>query len=198
MNKVNNNNNSSSSDEDSCGCTCNSSTSTNSSSNSISSERNLKEDTIERSNNNNINSTNKNAKSNVSLSVLEEPENEESMTFLVDSVLPCTIGGLQIQKLQWSDFKGTPNYDMRWSAHVYWGINYTYTVRQLPASNKRVSYMILPEVCVWMRNRSWTKKQVAHLLNHEQGHYLIGCFCGLEFKKQALAFKFTDNYRCEI
>lgn len=117
----------------------------------------------------------------------------------MDNVLPCKIGGLSIKKLEWSDFKGTPNYDLKWMAHAFWGIGYNYEVTQKQASNKKVAYVIDPiEIKVWLKRKSWTKKISSHLLNHEQGHYIIGCLCALEFKKQATSAKFSDNYRLEI
>lgn len=35
---------------------------------------------------------------------------------------------MRIKKLSWDDFKGTPNPDMPWKAHIYWGISYSYEV----------------------------------------------------------------------
>ncbi|KAL4430453.1 hypothetical protein ABPG74_013303 [Tetrahymena malaccensis] len=123
---------------------------------------------------------------------------DEQSSFPLDQILPCIVGNLRIKKLTWLDFSGTPNYDLKWSAHAFWGINYTYTVQQKAAKNKKVSYIIKPEVNVWLKKKSWAKKQNPHLLNHEQGHYILGCFCGLEFKKQMMSYNFTDNYRFEI
>ena len=37
-----------------------------------------------------------------------------------------------------------------------------------------------------------------HLLHHEQGHYVLGCLCALEFEKRCKEQRFSDNYRYEI
>jgi hypothetical protein len=39
--------------------------------------------------------------------------------------------------------------------------------------------------------RSWVRsdKKSAHLLNHEQGHYLLGAICGLELMRRVDAKK---------
>lgn len=36
------------------------------------------------------------------------------------------------------------------------------------------------------------------LLKHEQGHYLIGSICALEFFFKCKMFYFSENYRSEI
>jgi len=49
---------------------------------------------------------------------------------------------------------------------------------------KNSKFRIKVNIKVELKDKSWTTKFNNHLLNHEQGHYLIGCICALEFKKK--------------
>lgn len=51
---------------------------------------------------------------------------------------------------------------------------------------------------VHVNKTSWVRHESDWLLSHEQGHYLIGCLCALEFKKLAMMENFTPNYKTEI
>lgn len=66
---------------------------------------------------------------------------------------------------------------MRWSAHVYWNIEY-HVIRTGKRPTVSASVQMLP--------KSWVKehKKCSHLLNHELGHFLIGNLCALEFLRR--------------
>lgn len=49
-----------------------------------------------------------------------------------------------------------------------------------------------------MKDKSWRKVEIDHLLFHEQGHYLIGCLCALEFQRKCREYKFSSNYKQEV
>lgn len=65
---------------------------------------------------------------------------------------------------------------MPWSAHIYWWIEYQIT----DYKKKKI------KVKLHISSRSWVRpeKKSAHLLNHEQGHYIIGGLCALEFLRR--------------
>lgn len=65
---------------------------------------------------------------------------------------------------------------MPWSAHIYWHIEYKIT----DMDKKKVTANLI------IGKRSWVReeKKCDHLLNHEQGHYLIGALCVLEFLRR--------------
>lgn len=65
---------------------------------------------------------------------------------------------------------------MPWSAHIYWWIDY----KVQETAKKRVL------VELHLSDKSWVRpnKKCAHLLNHQQGHYLIGALCVLEFMRR--------------
>jgi hypothetical protein len=54
-------------------------------------------------------------------------------------------------------------------------------------------------VCLLISKRSWVREErkCAHLLNHEQGHYLIGALCVLEFLRRIDAKKKNSHEKFE-
>lgn len=103
---------------------------------------------------------------------------DEQYESLADEVLPLRFGSLlTVPRLNWENFPGPANEAMKWSAHVYWNIEY-HVVRTSKKPSVSVGVHILP--------KSWVKhhKKCAHLLNHEQGHFLIGNLCALEFVRR--------------
>lgn len=60
---------------------------------------------------------------------------------------------------------------MPWSAHIYWWIDY----KIVDEKKKKIT------AGLHLSNKSWVKcdRKCSHLLNHEQGHYLIGAMCVL-------------------
>ena len=79
---------------------------------------------------------------------------------------------------------------MPWSAHIYWSIEYKITD---PLKGKLAVNLIIAK-------KSWVReeKKCDHLLAHEQGHFIIGGLCVLEFlrrvdsKKKNSLEKFED------
>ena len=65
---------------------------------------------------------------------------------------------------------------MAWSAHIYWHIDY----RILCYQTRRVEVNLIISKNSWVR----PEKKCDHLLQHEQGHYLIGALCVLEFMRR--------------
>lgn len=65
---------------------------------------------------------------------------------------------------------------MPWSAHIYWWIDYKIS------DDKKTKL----SVGLHIGDKSWVRcdRKCAHLLNHEQGHYLIGAICVLEFLRR--------------
>lgn len=97
----------------------------------------------------------------------------------MNDFLPISIRGILIRKLDWTDFSSEPDPTMSFSAHVYWHVNYSYTT----INNNGVIRVRTVIANVNVSNKSWVKKKSDWLLSHEQGHYLIGCLCALEFKR---------------
>jgi|JI6StandDraft_1071083.scaffolds.fasta_scaffold02476_6 hypothetical protein len=107
-----------------------------------------------------------------------EPHSEEHYESLVNELLPLRFGSLlTVPRLGWEHFPGAANEAMKWSAHVYWNIDY-----HVNHSGKKPSV----NVNVHILPKSWVKnhKKCAHLLNHEQGHFLIANLCALEFLRR--------------
>lgn len=49
-------------------------------------------------------------------------------------------------------------------------------------------------MCCKLLEKSWTKSnEYGDLLEHETGHYLIGCLCALEFKRKAELMEFCNT-----
>jgi hypothetical protein len=99
--------------------------------------------------------------------------------------------------LTWEDFQAPPDHSSRFYAHTYWKISYSYSV-VIKGSKACVN---LNAKCLFEKNRAWVKceHKSQELLEHEQGHYYIGCLCALMFKKRIRAASFTKaNYQDEI
>lgn len=81
-----------------------------------------------------------------------------------------------LRSLSWEDFPGEVEVRMPWSAHIYWSIDYRITD---PQKGKLTVNLVIAK-------RSWVReeKKCDHLLGHEQGHYLIGGLCALEFLRR--------------
>lgn len=52
-------------------------------------------------------------------------------------------------------------------------------------------YKLDVNIKVNMNPKSWKKTEYEELLQHETGHYLIGCLCALEFKRRCCLNLFT-------
>ncbi|CAD8179024.1 unnamed protein product [Paramecium octaurelia] len=113
-------------------------------------------------------------------------------------VLPVTINGIKILKIDWSYFTATPNMQSPWKAHCYWTVGYTFDInmRKMKRS-QNIRYRLIIQSWCCLNNKSWVKTKWDRLLEHETGHYLIGCLCALDFKQKADKFKYTKNYRME-
>jgi len=85
-------------------------------------------------------------------------------------------------KLTWADFSAQPDKNSRFHAYSYWKINYSYTYT---ISSEKVLVNVKTK-CIFEKERSWVKPEfmTQELLEHEQGHYYIGCLCALAFKKR--------------
>jgi hypothetical protein len=91
------------------------------------------------------------------------------------NILPIKIGNLiSIRKLTWRDFPGRPSKKLTFSAHIFWHIYYS-------LEKGRIS-----NVSVEISPNSWVRKhrRSEDLLAHEQGHYIIGCLCAMEFLRR--------------
>lgn len=85
---------------------------------------------------------------------------------------------------------------MPWSAHIYWAIEYSFKKRK-----NRKKPDVLAQVVV--QAGSWVRPEMKSdaLLEHEMGHYLIGCLCALEFLKRVdssrvpLSYNFAEYVR---
>ncbi|KRX02766.1 hypothetical protein PPERSA_02256 [Pseudocohnilembus persalinus] len=117
----------------------------------------------------------------------------------INNILPVKIGSLQIKKMNWKDLGGKIPENSPYKAHIYWNISYNYDVQIIPTVGmQKMQYKVLVKTWVSISNKSWHKMKVDHLLNHEQGHYLLGCLCALEFEKQCTEKSFSSNYRQEV
>ena len=100
-------------------------------------------------------------------------------------------------KLTWDDFAGKVDHSSKFHAHTYWKIHYSFR----PTFLKEYVKIQVKIKCFLDRKASWVKPEYRshELLNHEQGHYDIGCLCAREFKKRVKATKFSvTKYRIEL
>lgn len=54
-------------------------------------------------------------------------------------------------------------------------------MKKMKKSNN-IRYKLTINAWCSLNNKSWVKNKWDRLLEHETGHYLIGCLCALEFK----------------
>ena len=103
------------------------------------------------------------------------------------------IGTLTIKLLTWDDFKSEPIPNSQWKAHTYWCVGYTFDIkmRKMKKSNNIkleyvniVRYRLSMNTWAQLSDRCWVRNKWPRLLEHETGHYIIGCLCALEFKKR--------------
>jgi hypothetical protein len=62
-------------------------------------------------------------------------------------------------------------------AHIWWAIDYEFVSRK----DFKVPYV---KATARVLSKSWVANEDLKLLEHEYGHYLIGCLCALEFEKR--------------
>ncbi|CAD8084899.1 unnamed protein product [Paramecium sonneborni] len=110
-----------------------------------------------------------------------------------DSSSSINQNNLDLRKLTWDDFQGTPPKNESAQAQIRWKIGYNYQVRQ---DDDKIQVM----VDVWCKidPSSWQKDKIDEVLHHQQGHFYIGMICALSFKKRVQEFNFSQNYKHEI
>ncbi|CAD8048559.1 unnamed protein product [Paramecium sonneborni] len=75
--------------------------------------------------------------------------------------------------------------------------NSSYSLKRQSPANQKIKL----QVSCKFSEKSWAKSTTDNeLLEHETGHYLIGCLCALEFKRQIeqLGILKSDNHKSEI
>ena len=99
-------------------------------------------------------------------------------------------------KISWDDFKGQPLENSWFLAVIYWYINYDIIIKEAHPKFK----VVVSAKCFMNKNKSWVKHQeYEELLEHEQGHYNIGCLCALMFEKRVKRTQFLkETYKEEI
>lgn len=100
-------------------------------------------------------------------------------------------------KLTWDDFQGEPSYDVEYLGFCSWKVIYSFTVL-FDGDKANVS---MNAKCFLDKSKSWIKAEYKskELLEHEQGHYYIGCICAMTFKKRVLDADISrENYQAEI
>lgn len=112
------------------------------------------------------------------------------------SPAPERIAWSENRKLEWSDFKGSPNTDEGWGASTASGMSQVYTVDGRGFLNKNkvtVTAHFYPEYS-WVRHREKT----AHLLGHEQTHFDITEYHARLLQSRLEAYDFTSNSKVEV
>lgn len=99
-------------------------------------------------------------------------------------------------KISWEDFKGQPLENSWFLAVIYWYVNYDIIVKEISPKFK----VEVCAKCFMNKNKSWVKHhEYEELLEHEQGHYNIGCLCALMFEKRVKKTQFLkETYKEEI
>lgn len=88
------------------------------------------------------------------------------------------IDGLCIEDISLKNFPGEAKQGY-FLAHIYWAINYKFVPRSVPVSENYPMVVAQPSI----NPKSWMNRQCAdfELIQHEYGHYLISCWCALDF-----------------
>lgn len=100
-------------------------------------------------------------------------------------------------KLKWSDFKATPDWNHPYAAITYSGMSYGFSA-DVVRGKVFVDYKVN---CFFVANKSWVKKRYlrdVELLKHEQLHFDITELFTRKFRKELSDMKFTENVKAEI
>lgn len=88
------------------------------------------------------------------------------------------IDGLRIDDISLKNFQGKtlPGYFL---GHIYWGISYKFVPRNVPIKENYPFVIAQSSI----NPKSWMNRDCADqlLMQHEYGHYLISCWCALDF-----------------
>ena len=103
----------------------------------------------------------------------------------------------RLPELAWEDFQGNPDSQSSHYAHAYWKVTCSYTV---VASGKKIKLSANAK-CEFEKEKAWVipEHRTQKLLEHEQGHYHIGCLCAMTLNKRVKKANFTkSNYKNEF
>jgi hypothetical protein len=109
-----------------------------------------------------------------------------------------TIDWSETQKLNWGNFKGTPNYNTDAVAITASGITYGFSMTTYSNSDK---FEFTTEVqAQFYPRKSWYLKEHVNdtVLGHEQLHFDISELFARKFRKRIQTTKFTKNVKNEI
>ena len=90
------------------------------------------------------------------------------------------------RKLNWSDFKSTPDNNSSNAALTASKITFKYSYD----SDKGFSYTI---GCVFEKNNSWGRVKTDYILSHEQGHFDIAEIYARKLNKLLKGYKFNST-----
>ena len=112
-------------------------------------------------------------------------------------VVSKEISHAQLPELGWEDFQGTPDSQSSYYAHSYWKVTCSYSVL---TSGKKTKLSANAK-CEFEKEKAWVRpeRKTQKLLEHEQGHYHIGCLCAMTLKKRVKKANLTKtNYKNEF
>jgi len=135
--------------------------------------------------------------SSSSHSVKTQPPPCDEMNISLQKIERVRSKGSGFPKLSWEDFHAVPEKGSNFYAYSYWNVYYNYEVK-ISDGRARIT---MHAKCLFDNKRSWVKedRKSQDLLEHEQGHYYIGCLCALTFKKKANSMTFSaKNYKSEV
>jgi hypothetical protein len=93
-------------------------------------------------------------------------------------------------QLKYEDFQGTPDTTKIDLANSYIQIDYTYNV-----VNNQLQFKVN---CFFLKKISWTKYNMATLMEHEQGHFDIGKLFALKLEQRFKAYKITNTVQQDL
>lgn len=93
-------------------------------------------------------------------------------------------------QLKIEDFNGTPDTTKSDLANSYIQIDYTYSV-----VNNQVNFKIN---CYFLKNLSWTKYNMAAIMEHEQCHFDIAELFALKLEQRFKAYKTTNRVQQDL
>lgn len=96
----------------------------------------------------------------------------------------------EIPMVTWKDFSGVPKKDSYWLAYTTYFVRYSF--RPVTLKGKPPT-LHLTVTCTLNPKTSWVKWKDDLLLEHEQGHYLIGWISALTFKQRVLEANLAIN-----
>lgn len=116
-----------------------------------------------------------------------------NLSFSQEEAIPWSA----VNKLQWTDFKGTPPRGTDAAATTASGVSYSFSANTDQQGNAVVDYQVM---AYFYPNESWYKPSLSSdlILGHEQLHFDLAELYARKMRDRLSKMKFTKNVKKEI